>query len=62
MLLEWVTENRLTEIVNISERQYGFHPGKSTILPLLCLRIEAARKTQRVRKVANEVCELGKCL
>ena len=26
-------------MVNISERQYGFQPGKSTIQPLFCLRM-----------------------
>ena len=24
---------------NITERQYGFQPGKSTIQPLYCLRV-----------------------
>ena len=36
-LWERVVESRLRTIVNISERQYGFQPGKSTIQPLFCL-------------------------
>ena len=38
-LLERVVESRLRKMVNISERQYGFQPGKSTIQPLFCLRM-----------------------
>ena len=34
-----IAESRLRKIVNISERQYGFQPGKSTIQPLFCLRM-----------------------
>ena len=34
-----IVENRLKKMVNISERQYGFPPGKSTTLPLFCLRM-----------------------
>ena len=34
-LWERVVESRLTKMVNISERQYGFQPGK----PLFCLRM-----------------------
>ena len=29
----------MRKIVNISERQHGFQPGKSTIQPLFCLRM-----------------------
>ena len=45
-LWEIVVESRLRKIVNISERQYGFQPGKSTIQPLFCLRM--LQKTHRV--------------
>jgi len=38
-LWERVIESRLREIVKISERQYGFQKGKSTIQPMFCLRI-----------------------
>ena len=38
-LWERVVESRLRKIVNISERQYGFQPGNSTIQPLFCLRM-----------------------
>ena len=38
-LWERVVESRLRKMVNISERQYGFQPGKSTIQPLFCLRM-----------------------
>ena len=38
-LCERVVESSLRTIVNISERQYGFQPGKSTIQPLSCLPI-----------------------
>ena len=38
-LWERVVESRLRKIVNISERQYGFQPGKSTIQTLFCLRM-----------------------
>ena len=38
-LWERVVENRLRSMVNISERQYGFQPGKSTIQPLFCLQM-----------------------
>jgi hypothetical protein len=38
-LWERVIEARFREIVNISERQYGFQKGKSTIQPMFCLRI-----------------------
>ena len=38
-LWERVVENKLRKMVNISERQYGFYPGKSTIQPLFCLRM-----------------------
>ena len=38
-LWERVVENRLRTMVNISERQYGFQPGKLTIQPLFCLRM-----------------------
>ena len=34
-----VVESRLRKMVNISEIQYGFQPGKSTIQPLFCLRM-----------------------
>ena len=34
-----IVENRLRTMLNISERQYGFQPGKSTIQPLFCLRM-----------------------
>ena len=36
-LWERVVESRLRKIVNISEKQYWFQPGKSTIQPLFCL-------------------------
>ena len=32
-LWERIVENRLRKMVNISETQYGFQPGKSTIQP-----------------------------
>ena len=39
-LWERVVESRLRKMVcHISERQYGFQPGKSTIQPLFCLRM-----------------------
>lgn len=38
-LWERVIESRLREIVEISERQYGFQKGKSTTQPMFCLRI-----------------------
>ena len=38
-LSERVVENRLKQMVNISERQCGFQSGKSTIQPLFCLRM-----------------------
>ena len=38
-LWERVVESRLRKMVNISEIQYGFQPGKSTIQPLFCLRM-----------------------
>ena len=38
-LWERVVESRLRKMVNISEKQYGFQPGKSTIQPLFCLRM-----------------------
>ena len=36
-LWERVVESRLRKMMNISERHYGFQPGKSTIRPLFCL-------------------------
>ena len=36
-LWERVVESRLRKMVDTSERQYGFQPGKSTIQPLFCL-------------------------
>ena len=36
---ERVVERRLRKIVNISEKQFGFQPGKSTIQPMFCLRV-----------------------
>ena len=39
MLWDNVVESRLRKMVDISERQYGFQPGKSTIQPLFCLRM-----------------------
>ena len=36
---ERVVESRLRKMVNISELQYGFQPGKSTIQPLFSLWI-----------------------
>ena len=38
-LWEIVVESRLRKMVDISEIQYGFQPGKSTIQPLFCLRM-----------------------
>ena len=38
-LWERVVESRLRKMVDISEKQYGFQPGKSTIQPLFCLRM-----------------------
>ena len=38
-LWERVVESRLRKMVNISEKQYGFQPGKSMIQPLFCLRM-----------------------
>ena len=38
-LWERVVESRLRKMVTISERQYGFQPGKLTIQPLFCLRM-----------------------
>ena len=38
-LWERVVESRLRKMVNISERQYGFQSGTSTIQPLFCLRM-----------------------
>ena len=62
-LWERVVESRLRKMVNISERQYGFQPGKSTIQPLFCLITDATRKTQRVWKgAACGVCGPGKGL
>ena len=45
----------------ISERQYGFQPGKSTIQPVFCLRMP--QETQKLRKgIAYGVCGPGKGL
>ena len=38
-LWERVVESRLRKMVNISERQYEFQPGKLTFQPLFCLRM-----------------------
>ena len=38
-LWERIVESRLRKMVDISEGQYGFQPGKSTIQPLFCLRM-----------------------
>ena len=38
-LWERVVESRLRKMVNISERQHGFLPEKSTIQPLFYLRM-----------------------
>jgi len=32
-------ENRIRGLVKISDRQYGFQPGKSTVQPTFCLRL-----------------------
>ena len=63
-LWERVVESRLRKMVNISERQYGFQPGKSTIQPLFGLRVlQCTRKTQSVWKgAACGVCGSGKGL
>ena len=39
VMWERVVASRLRKMVNISERQYGFQPGKSKIQPLFCLRM-----------------------
>ena len=58
-LWERVVESRLRKMVNISERQYGFQPGKSTIQQLFCLRM--LQEKQRVWKgAACGVCGPGK--
>jgi len=36
-LWERVVENRIRGLVKISDRQYGFQPGKSTVQPMFCL-------------------------
>ena len=60
-LWERVVESRLRKMVNISERQYGFQPGKSTIQPLFCLRM--LQEKHRVWKgAACCVCGRGKGL
>jgi len=38
-LWERVVENRIRGLVKISDRQYGFQPGKSTVQPMFCLRM-----------------------
>ena len=44
---------------NISERQYGFHPGNSTIHSLFCLRM-LKKNTEFGTGVACGVCGPGK--
>ena len=38
-LLERTMEQRIKELVDIKENQYGFQKGKSTTEPMFCLRI-----------------------
>ena len=53
-LWERVVESRLRKMVNISERQYGFQPRKSTIRALSCLRM-LPRKTEFGKELHNGV-------
>ena len=46
-----VVESRLRKMVNISEIQYRFQPGKSTIQPLFCLRM----LQEKHREFGNEL-------
>ena len=48
--------------MNISERQYGFQPGKSTIQPLFCLHIMLQEKHLEFGKELHIVCGPGKGL
>ena len=49
-LWERVVESRLRKLVDISERQYGFQPGKSTIQPLFCLRMLQEKHTESLER------------
>ena len=59
-LWERVVESRLRKMVNISERQYGFQPGKSTIQPLFCLRMLQEKHREFGKEL--HVCGPGKGL
>ena len=61
-LWERVVENRLKKMVNISERQYGFQPGKSTIQPLFSLRMLQEKHREFGKELHNGVCGPGKGL
>ena len=47
-------------MVNISERQYGFQPGKSTIQPLFRLRILQEKHRKFGKKLHVLFVDLGK--
>ena len=59
-LWERVIEARLRDIVTISERQYGFQKGKSTIQPMFCLRILQEKFREFNKKLHMGLVDLEK--
>ena len=54
-LWERIVENRLREIVNIRDNQFGFRPGMSTTEPVFAFR-QLQEKCREKNKDLNMVC------
>ena len=59
-LWERVVENRPRNMVDISERQYGFQLRKSTIQPLFCLRMLQEKHREFVKELHMVSVDLEK--
>ena len=59
-LYERVMENRLRETADISSRQYGFQPGKSTIEPTCTLWITQEKYLEKQKELHLVFVDLEK--